>query len=181
MQCGVCIVSPPSFDVARSVMAYNAVAAKQIAALKFHDRSSMLQHFARALQQSGAELLAQANLIVPVPLHTRRLLKRRYNQAAWLGFALSDITAVPCVPGALRRTRYTGTQTGKRRKIRLQNLHGAFAVPPDYVTPMKGARVVLIDDVMTTGATANACAKALKKAGASWVGVLTLAHTVLEP
>jgi ComF family protein len=118
------------------------------------------------------------DLIIPVPLHWRRLLMRRFNQSALLGFSLSRSLAVPCVPTALKRTRYTTPQMRLPRAQRLKNVRNAFAVPDAGLIADK--HVLLVDDVVTTGATVAACAATLKKAGAASVHVLALARTVKE-
>ena len=127
---------------------------------------------------SGAALLADADMVAPVPLHRRRLFARRYNQAAILAAAIARQSGRPFVPDLLRRTRRTPSQAGLSRRARALNLRGAFAVPDRRRDRAAGARVVLVDDVMTTGATAAACARALRRAGVARVDVLTLARVV---
>lgn len=176
--CPECLHEAPDFDEARAVMVYNATAGKMISALKYHDRMGAIARYAQQMQQAGAGMLAKADALVPVPLHWKRLLKRRYNQSAWLAYALADVTGLPCEPGWLSRTRSTKQQTGMTRRERQANVKRAFQVnAPENVA---GKHIVLIDDVVTTGATANACARALKDAGATWVGVLSIARTVKD-
>jgi ComF family protein len=119
--------------------------------------------------------LAGADVIVPVPLARLRLLSRRFNQAAILGHEVSRLTGIPAAPLALKRRRRTPPQVGLTRDQRRQNVAGAFVVAPGRTARLAGAKVVLIDDVITTGATAEACARALKQAGAVRVDVLALA------
>jgi ComF family protein len=119
--------------------------------------------------------LAGADVIVPVPLARLRLLSRRFNQAAILGHEVSRLTGIPAAPLALGRRRRTPPQVGLTRDQRRQNVAGAFVVAPGRTARLAGAKVVLIDDVITTGATAEACARALKQAGAVRVDVLALA------
>lgn len=174
--CPECISTPPSFDHARAVVVYNDIAGTLVGNLKYHDRMAMLHRLAAQMQQAGGGLLANTDVLVPVPLHWRRLLKRRYNQSAWLAYQLSALSGLPCAPDALARIRHTKPQTGMPRSQRQKNLRAAFAVhAPEAVA---GKRVLLVDDVLTTGATANACANALKKAGALQVNVLAFARTV---
>jgi ComF family protein len=176
--CPECIATPPEFDVARAVMVYNHTASTLISALKYHDRMGAIARYAQQMQQAGADMLEHADALIPVPLHWRRLLKRRYNQSAWLAYALAERTGIACQPNLLTRIRNTTQQTGMKRSERQRNMRRAFAVKhPEQIA---GKRIVLIDDVVTTGATANACARALKDAGAAWVGVLSIARTVRE-
>lgn len=175
-QCPECLASPPSFDTARAPLVYDAISAPLIRGLKFHDRYT-------GLQRATAMMIAAhgnrpVDLIVPVPLHWRRLVMRRFNQSALLGFALARLLAVPCLPSALKRTRYTTPQMRLPRAERLKNVRNAFAVGDG--ASVAGKHVLLVDDVVTTGATVAACASALKKAGALSVHVLALARTVKE-
>jgi ComF family protein len=177
-QCVQCLNEPPDFDTARAVMVYNDVSGKLIGRLKYQDRMAGLDYYARAMATLGH--WHGVDVIVPVPMHWRRLAWRRYNQAAWLAFALADMTAIPCEPGYLIRPQPTKRQTGMKRAERIQNLKHAFHVPVKHLSAMQGRHVMLVDDVITTGATANACAKALKAAGASRVSVVALARTTID-
>jgi len=143
--------------------------------LKFRDRHDARRLFGRWLVQAGAALLADADIVVPVPLTRGRLLSRRFNQSAILALEVSRLTGVKAELRALLRTRRTQPQVGLTRPQRRQNVAGAFAVAGDLRARIAGAKVVLIDDVITTGATASACARTLKRAGAARVDVLALA------
>ncbi|MFQ5958709.1 MAG: ComF family protein, partial [Alphaproteobacteria bacterium] len=125
---------------------------------------------------AGEALLADADAVTPVPLHRLRLFARRYNQAALLGRELGRIAGVPFAPDLLVRTRHTRSQAGRSRRARFENVRGAFAVRRGE--DVRGRRIVLVDDVMTTGATAGACAAVLKRAGAVRVDVLSVARVV---
>ena len=175
-QCPECLAEPPSFDTVRAPLVYDAISAPLVRSLKFHDRYTGLQR--AVAMMAAAHGPRSVDVIVPVPLHWRRLLMRRFNQSALLGFALSPVLSVPCVPAALKRTRYTTPQMRLPRAQRLKNVRNAFAVP-DAAT-IAGKHVLLVDDVVTTGATVAACAATLKKAGAASVHVLALARTVKE-
>ena len=176
--CVQCLTETPIFDKARAVMVYNDISSKLIGRLKYQDRMSGLHYYARAM--ASLDHWDGVDVIIPVPMHWRRLAWRRYNQAAWLGFALAEETNIACEPDWLARTEFTKRQTGMKRAERTKNLTNAFRVPETHIGDVNGKHVMVVDDVITTGATANACAKALKAAGASRVSVVALARTTLE-
>ena len=130
---------------------------------------------ARMMASSGAELVAEADLVVPVPLHAVRLWRRRFNQAAVLARALARLGGLPCDVRALARVKPTRPQVGLTRLQRAENLQGAFRVPEAARPRLAGRRVLLVDDVTTTGATGNAAARALLRGGAGAVDLLTFA------
>ncbi|MEE8279313.1 MAG: phosphoribosyltransferase family protein, partial [Alphaproteobacteria bacterium] len=132
----------------------------------------------RWMARAGAELLEDADLIVPVPLHRLRLLSRRYNQAALLAHGIAKASGLAVVPDLLVRTRRTPSQGRLSPARRRRNVGGAFAVKGSRAGLLKGKRVLLIDDVLTTGATVSACTRALRRAGAKAADVLTLARVV---
>jgi ComF family protein len=178
-RCAACLARPPAFDNARSVMRYDEHSRDPILALKHADRHDVAPAFARWMTRTGADLITAADMIVPVPLHRRRLWGRRYNQSALLARALSKITAKPFDPLSLIRIRQTPSQGEMpSAKARRRNVRGAFKVDPARVASVKGQNILLIDDVLTTGATVDACARALKRAGAKTVNVLTIARVV---
>jgi ComF family protein len=166
---------PPEYDRARAVARFDGVMRALVHDLKFRDRHDARRLFGRWLVEAGTELLADADLIVPVPLTRWRLLSRRFNQAAILAQEVSLLTGIGAEPMALQRTRRTLPQVGLTRAQRRKNVAGAFAVAADLKPRIADARVVLIDDVITTGATARACARTLKRAGARGIDVLALA------
>ncbi len=180
MECPECLAHPPVYAMARAALAYDATSAPLIRALKFHDQWANLDRYVTLMQQAGVDVLAGAELLIPVPLHWRRLLKRRFNQSALLAYRLSARTGIPCVPNVLLRVRYTPPQMRLDRKTRLRNVRRAFAVPLAARSQLKGKTVLLVDDVVTTGATITACCKALRKAGVREVRVLSLAKTIRE-
>lgn len=171
---------PPVYQRARAVASYDGVMRRLIHGFKYSDRHCVRRLFGNWLQQAGGELLSDAEVIVPVPLNRLRLLKRRFNQAAVLSGELGRLTGIEHIPTALRRVRATPTQVGLTHEQRRQNVRGAFAVGRRELPGITGRRVLLIDDVITTGATVDACAKALLAAGAEGVDVLALA-LVTEP
>ena len=177
--CAGCLTYPPSFDKARAVLRYDQASRKPILALKHADRLDLAPAFGRWLERTGHALLAQSDLIVPVPLHRWRLWKRRHNQSAELARAVARHSGLAVDPFALRRIRSTPSQGEMASaSARRRNVRGAFAVPENRRPAVGGKRILLVDDVLTTGATANACAKALKRAGAEKVFVLALARVV---
>lgn len=178
--CPACAASPPRFARARAAMLYGDTARRLAAGFKYADRCHLAPALASWLMRPGRALLSEAELLVPVPLHRWRLLARRFNQSAMLALALSRLCRAPAAPLALLRRRATPPQQGLNRNRRMSNVAGAFVVPPGARAGVRGRRVVLIDDVYTTGATANACARALLRAGAARVDVLTLARVARE-
>jgi ComF family protein len=132
----------------------------------------------RWMARAGAELLADADVIVPIPLHRLRILARRFNQSAALAKAIARESAVPVETMALQRVKPTAPQVGLTRAQRAANLSGAFRVDPERADVIHGRNVVLVDDVLTTGATANAATRTLLKAGAARVDLLVFARAV---
>ncbi len=179
--CGRCAAEPPAFDRARAALRYDDGARSLVLAFKHADRTDSAPAFGRWLARAGAELLAEADLIVPVPLHRWRLLKRGYNQAAVLARILVHETGLPMIPDLLQRLRATPSQQGLSAQARLANITaGAFRAHPWHRHRLAGRRVVLVDDVLTTGATVGACARVLRQAGAAQIDVLTLTRVVRD-
>ncbi len=176
--CGACSRAPPAFDRARSVMRYDAASRGLVLGFKHGDRTDGAPAYAAWLARAGAELLETAALIAPVPLHRIRLFTRRYNQAALLCHALGRESGLPVVPDLLLRRRNSPSQGRLSAAARRRNVAGAFAVTPARRARLEGRRVLLVDDVMTPGATVSACAKALRRGGAAAVDVLVLARVV---
>jgi ComF family protein len=169
------IANPPAFGRLRSACLFEGPARELVHALKYGDRTELAPMMARWMQRAGADILADCDGLVPVPLHRMRRLSRRYNQAAELSRALSALTAIPALDTVLYRSRSTERQVGLRKTARQQNLKGAFSVPEHALPNVVGRRLVLVDDVYTTGATATAATKVLLRAGAANVSVLTFA------
>ncbi|MGE4482457.1 ComF family protein [Acidocella sp.] len=176
--CAACEAAPPAFDMARAALRYDDIAKRMILPLKYSDQSETAAGLARLMRRPGEEMLQAANLLVPVPLHAARLRQRRYNQAAVLAIALARLTGRPLGLDALRRDRATKPLEKLGPQERRAELVGAISLRED--ANVAGKRVLLIDDVMTTGATANQCALALRGGGAARVDVLTVAR-VADP
>ena len=174
------IVSPPVYDRARAVARYSETMRDLIQSFKYRDRQEGLRLFNRWLMRAGAELLTDAELIVPVPLYRSRLWWRRFNQSALLAQGVSRLSGIPVDCFVLKRVRRTASQVGLSAEQRKRNVVGAFKIAPPRAPAIKGRRIMLVDDVITTGATAEACARVLKRGGAARVDVLALARAV-EP
>jgi ComF family protein len=166
---------PPDYDRARAVARFDGVMRQLVHDLKFRDRHDARRLFGRWLTEAGAELLADADVVIPVPLSRVRLATRRFNQSAILAREVARLAQLPFEPLALQRIKRTPRQVGLSRQQRRENVAGAFGVAAPGNDMLAGAKIVLVDDVITTGATARACARVLKRAGAARVDVLALA------
>jgi ComF family protein len=177
-RCGACLRDPPPFARARAVFRYDAASRHLVLGFKHGDRTHGAPAFGAWLARAAGPLAAEADLVVPVPLHRWRLFRRRYNQAALLAHALGNATGLPCVPDLLTRVLATPSQGRLSRTRRRINVRGAFALAPARAELVKGRRVLLVNDVLTTGATVNSATRCLLRAGAGAVDVLTLARVV---
>nr|WP_047578010.1 ComF family protein [Methylobacterium sp. ZNC0032] len=174
------IADPPVFARARTVCRFDGTARDLVHRLKYGDRAELSLTLGRMMAQAGRELAADADLVMPVPLHRTRLWRRRFNQAAALARIVSRETGLPLATTALTRIRRTRQQVGLTRAQRAENLQGAFHVSAAMRSLVEGRRILLVDDVLTTGATVNAASRALLRAGASAVDVLTFARVVTD-
>jgi ComF family protein len=172
------IADPPAYGRARAAVRFDDVARDLVHRLKYGDRLDLAGMMGRWMARAGGELIAEADALVPVPLHWRRLWGRRFNQAALLAKAVSEAHGLPILHGALRRSRATLQQVGLTHAERAANVQGAFAVTDDGKALIHGARLILVDDVLTSGATIEACTRALLRAGAGSVDVLVFARVV---
>jgi ComF family protein len=173
------IAEPPPFGRARAAVVYNEVARRLVSRLKYGDRPELARFLARLMVSAGAAFWPAGPVLVPVPLHRLRQLHRRYNQSAELARAIGRLTGLPVDPPLLRRVRATPRQVGLSAAARSRNVAGAFAVHPDALARLRGRGVVLVDDVVTTGATVNAVTRALNRAGIDKVDVLSFARVVI--
>jgi ComF family protein len=172
------IADPPAYQRARAAVRYDDVARTLVHALKYQDRADLAPAMGRWMARAGCELLEGADVLVPVPLHWRRSWSRRYNQSGALARSIERQSGVKLATDALRRIRPTEQQIGLSRPQRASNVQGAFKVAADRQHQVEGRRVVLIDDVLTSGATVDACARALFRAKADQVDVLVFARVV---
>ena len=172
------IANPPAYQRARAAVRYDDVARTLVHSLKYQDRTDLAPAMGRWMARAGKELLDEADVLVPVPLHWRRGWSRRYNQSGALARVISRQSGVKLAAEALRRVRPTEQQIGLSRPQRAANVQGAFKVAPERSAEIAGRRVILIDDVLTTGATVDACARALLRAKAAQVDVLVFARVV---
>ena len=173
------IASPPAYGRGRAAARYEGMALDLTHRLKYGDRPDLAPLMGRLMAGAGADILASADLIVPVPLHRYRLWRRRFNQAALLGRAVAASTGIEHDPFLVIRRRRTTQQVGLSRQERIRNVQGAFAVDPARPGAPMGRRIVVIDDVVTTGATVEAVARTLTRAGAVNVDVLSFARVVI--
>ena len=176
--CAACSAERPLYERARAALAYDDASRDLVLRFKHADRIDGAATFAGWMARAGAELVASADIIAPVPLHRWRLVRRRYNQAAILANALGALREQRVVPDLLVRRRATPSQGHLGRGQRQRNVAGAFALHARRAHMAAGARILLVDDVLTTGATAEACAKALRNGGAKAVDLLVLARVV---
>ena len=175
-RCGACLADPPAYDRARAALEYGDISRDLVLALKYQGRRDSLDLLASWMAAAGHDILHDADLVVPVPLHYTRLVRRGFNQSVWLAAALSRRSGLPLGVDVLIRTKSTSIQGGLSAEGRRRNVQGAFKVRRSTMTKVKGQKILLVDDVLTTGATAEACSRALKRANAACVEVLTLAR-----
>ncbi len=172
------IADPPAYHRARAAVRYDDISRKLVHALKYSDRHDLAPIMGRWMATAGCELLREADALVSVPLHWRRQWARRFNQSALLAEVIAKAVGVPVAHAALRRVKHTPQQVGLSQSERALNVQGAFRVLASSGAEVDGRRLLLIDDVLTSGATVDACARALLRARAARVDVLVFARVV---
>lgn len=177
-ECPACIARAPRWGRARAAFEYDDISRRPVLDLKRAGRRDGLETLTGWMLQAGGALVDDADLIVPVPLHYTRLVMRGFNQSAWLAQMIGRMAGRRVCVDALRRKRRTPSQAGLSTRARRRNVTGAFDVRTSRRKLVEGRRILLVDDVLTTGATLNACARALKQAGARQIDVLVLARVV---
>ena len=176
--CPACSARPPKWRCAGAAMIYDEGSRRIILDLKHSGRRDGLRTMAGWMMQAGGPLARGADLIIPVPLHYRRLASRGFNQAAWLGTKLSRLSATPMLVDGLKRRKAAPSQSGLNARQRRRNVSGAFHVPKRKAARIEGQKILLVDDVLTTGATLDACTQSLIRAKAAQIDVLVLARVV---
>jgi ComF family protein len=172
------IAAPPPFARARAAVVYTAVARTLVSRLKYGDRPELARFCGRLMAAAGHEFWAAGPVLVPVPLHLSRQFERRYNQSAGLCREIARLTGLAVDAGLIRRRRRTRQQVGLSAGQRERNVEGAFAVHPEALARLRGRGAVIVDDVVTTGSTVNAVARALRRAGVERIEVLSFARVV---
>lgn len=175
------IADPPPFDRLRAVAIYDEFSGRIVQGLKYHDHTELARSMAAMIARAADDLGVGAELVAPVPLHPRRLWQRRFNQSAMIAAEVARRLEKPHVPDLVDRIKPTRRQVGLRVSERAANVQGAFRVSPEARQKLAGRRVLLVDDVYTTGATAKAVTRALLRGGAAAVDVVVFARVVEGP
>jgi ComF family protein len=178
MICGGCVARPPVWRRARSALLYNDASSRLVLSLKRQGQRTGLSLVGRYMQERADDMLETADLLLPVPLHYRRLVSRGYNQSGWLATALGQEAGVPVAHDLLKRIKASPSQGHLNSRQRRENVRGAFVLTDRGARNIAGKRVVLIDDVYTTGATLEACARAVAKGRPENIDIVTLARVV---
>ena len=176
IRCDDCLTGSGSWDRGRAAALYAGSARTLVLALKHGDRPDIAKAMGRWMARAAADLIAEADVMVPIPLHWRRFLTRRYNQSAEPSRVMARETGVPHGPDLLRRMKPTEMQRSRSALARARNVEGVFAVPPHMIEVVRGKSLLLVDDVMTTGATLNAAARALREVGAAQISIIVFAR-----
>jgi len=175
---GEALQNPPPFSRARAVLVHHGLAQSLVTRLKYGDQTHLAPTLARWMVNAAADIFAECDCIIPVPLHHWRFLRRHYNQAAELARHIAVLTHKPFCPEALKRVRRTRQQVGLNARQRELNVKNAFFVPNEHKAKLINQSIVLIDDVYTTGATIKAAASAVKRAGAKRIDVVTFSRVL---
>ena len=176
--CGKCLQKRPKYFKAISVWVYNEQSRIIISRFKYYDQTNLAKYFSEIMFKQAQEILPEIDFIVPIPLHKFRINKRKYNQAAILAKNIAKLSDKELILDLLVRTKNNQPQASLKQRMRYKNVKGIFKTKEKYLTKIKGKNVLLIDDVITTGATVESCAKELKSVKVNRIYVLTLAKTI---
>ncbi len=178
--CAECIEIEPMFDQSRCAVVYNDASRRLVLNFKFNDKTSFVHTFVPWMIRAGKDLIYDSDYIIPIPLHPKKLRQRRFNQSALLAHEIAKKTSSNYLPDGLISTRLTKPQKGLSKKHRINNVGGAFAINDNHLDTFAHKKILLIDDIFTTGATLNEAARMLKNAGAAEVNVLTIARVTKD-
>lgn len=178
--CAACIKDPPLYFKSICVLKYDEFSKALITKFKYSDKTYIAKYFADLMFNQAREILPGIDIIAPVPLHKLRLMKRKYNQAALIANHFAKLSGKKIINDLLIRVKNTKAQSGLNKKLRSKNIAGAFVLNKKYLPEILGKNILLIDDVITTGATIDACSRVLKKGKVDKVYVVTLAKRILE-
>ncbi len=176
--CAQCTAAPPIFNQSSSAIIYDEHSSKLITRFKYGDNTLVASYLAKLMVNANRANVDEVDYIIPVPIHKKRLLQRKFNQSALLAKQISKDCNAKFVPDMLKRTKHTPPQASLSAKKRKENVKGCFAINNKYADVIPGTSVLLVDDVVTTGSTLNECSKILKKEGVENIYILTLAKTV---
>jgi ComF family protein len=179
--CGACIKSRPAYFKALAVVKYDEFSKSLITKFKYADKTYAAKYFAELMYKQAKEILPDIDFIAPVPLHKLRMISRKFNQSALLAAYISKLSGIETIPDLLFRIKNTGQQTRLNKKSRSQNIAQAFILNEKYRQKISAKNILLIDDVITSGATINACCRILNKSGADKIYVISLAKTINRP
>jgi ComF family protein len=179
LSCVRCLQKPPLFNKARAIFLYDSAIKNLILRLKYADAHYVVPFFAEKIVAYMAIHNIQPDYIIPVPAHYRRIWQRKYNQSALLAGKTSALSQIPCLMQGLKRVKFN-TQKNATRLMREQNLKNAFICPESIKARIYNKKILLIDDVMTSGATIHECSKALLSAKVHSINVLTVARATLH-
>jgi len=173
--CSACLIKPPAYDRVITIFRYNAIISRAISDLKYRDQTFIAKKFAKICLEKAKNEIADCDIICAVPLHLKRLRKRKFNQAVLIG---KNLSKEKFIFDLIWRVNDSAPQASLKKKEREKNLKRSFLVNKKYRDSLRGKKIILIDDVMTTGATLENCSKALRKCGVEKITVLTIAKTV---
>jgi ComF family protein len=176
--CGHCIKQKPQYDKAIAILKYNPDSQKLIHSFKYRDQLHILNYLVNLMSNIGKDIIQEADIIIPVAMYKYKLLKRGYNQAALLAMKIASKNKIPYLPQVLIKKKNSIAQIGLTKEQRIKNIKNTFELNSKFIKQVQGKRILLIDDVITTGSTINECCKILRKASPSKIFVLTLAKRI---